>query len=72
MILSLSDATPHKALKEENPRSSLDQLPWPVLTKLSPGNLTRTASTLMREWEASLQIPAPILADEAQMASKAD
>ena len=28
-----------------------------MLTKLSPGNLTRTASTLMREWEASLLEP---------------
>ncbi|MCJ1246836.1 hypothetical protein MMC30_004045 [Trapelia coarctata] len=70
--VSLSDATPHKALREGTPRSSMDQLPWPVLIKLSPGNLTRTASTLMREWEASLQIPAPMPADEAQKASKAD
>ncbi|KAF1822811.1 uncharacterized protein K489DRAFT_370431 [Dissoconium aciculare CBS 342.82] len=41
-----------------NPDSSefidKDLIPWPVLSKLGPGALQRTASTLMREWEKSL------------------
>lgn len=31
-----------------------DGIPWPVLTKLAPSKLTRTASNLMAEWERSL------------------
>ena len=31
----------------ERPR----EIPWPALTKLSPGNLKMTASNLMNEWE---------------------
>jgi hypothetical protein len=31
-----------------------DSIPWPALVKLSPGNLKRTASHLMSEWEKSL------------------
>jgi hypothetical protein len=31
-----------------------DSIPWPTLVKLSPGNLKRTASHLMSEWEKSL------------------
>jgi hypothetical protein len=27
---------------------------WPALGKLSPGNLRRTATTLINEWEKSL------------------
>lgn len=27
------------------------EIPWPALTKLSPGNLKMTASNLMNEWE---------------------
>ncbi|MCJ1382049.1 hypothetical protein MMC17_005161 [Xylographa soralifera] len=49
--------------KDGFPLINADQLPWPALTKLSPSNLTRTASTLMREWEASLMTPAK---DETQ------
>jgi len=33
-------------------------IPWPALTKLTPGNLRRTASHLMNEWERSLTPPA--------------
>ncbi|MCJ1285426.1 hypothetical protein MMC26_004766 [Xylographa opegraphella] len=40
--------------KDSSSLINADQLPWPALTKLSPSNLTRTASTLMKEWEASL------------------
>ncbi|KAI9880877.1 MAG: hypothetical protein M1830_010472 [Pleopsidium flavum] len=38
--------------------SKRDEIPWPSLTKLSPSNLKRTASTLMTEWERSLTPPA--------------
>ena len=31
-----------------------DDIPWPALTKLTPGSLKMTASTLMSEWEKSL------------------
>ncbi|KAF2436783.1 hypothetical protein EJ08DRAFT_691102 [Tothia fuscella] len=31
-----------------------DAIPWPALNKLTPGNLKRTASHLMNEWEKSL------------------
>lgn len=31
-----------------------DDIPSPVLTKLTPSRLSRTASTLMSEWEKSL------------------
>lgn len=34
--------------------SKRDDLPWPSLIKGSPGFLTRTASTLMSEWEKSV------------------
>jgi len=43
--------------KDSSSLANADQLPWPALTKLSPSNLTRTASTLMKEWEASLMTP---------------
>jgi hypothetical protein len=35
-----------------------NSIPWPDLEKLTPGNLKRTASHLMREWEKSLT-PSP-------------
>ncbi|PGH15617.1 hypothetical protein AJ80_05482 [Polytolypa hystricis UAMH7299] len=31
-----------------------DGIPWPSLSKLTPSNLTKTASNLMAEWERSL------------------
>lgn len=54
---SSSDATPRnsKALVTEDNR---DDIPWPVLAKLTPSRLSRTASTLMSEWEKSLASPA--------------
>ena len=35
-----------------------DSIPWPNLEKLTPSNLKRTASHLMKEWEKSLSPPA--------------
>ena len=32
-----------------------DDVPWPAISKLSPGKLTWTASALMSEWERSLR-----------------
>jgi hypothetical protein len=34
-----------------------NSIPWPDLVKLSPGNLKRTASHLMKEWEKNLTPP---------------
>ncbi|KAF2232391.1 hypothetical protein EV356DRAFT_505357 [Viridothelium virens] len=34
-----------------------DAIPWPTLQKLTPGNLKRTASNLMNEWERSITPP---------------
>lgn len=31
-----------------------EEIPWPALENLSPSNLKRTVSTLMKEWEKSL------------------
>lgn len=31
-----------------------DDIPWPALKKLSPSRLSRTASSLMGEWEKNL------------------
>ncbi|MCJ1314328.1 hypothetical protein MMC25_008009 [Agyrium rufum] len=38
----------------QQPSGSNDELPWPVLVKISPSNLRRTASNMMSEWEKSL------------------
>ncbi|KAI9853349.1 MAG: hypothetical protein M1824_001320 [Vezdaea acicularis] len=35
-----------------------DEVSWPKLSKLSTGSFKRTASTLMSEWEKSLNLPA--------------
>ncbi|KAF2746064.1 hypothetical protein M011DRAFT_405203 [Sporormia fimetaria CBS 119925] len=45
----LEGATPHDAKR--------NSIPWPDLVKLSPGNLKRTASHLMKEWEKNLTPP---------------
>lgn len=50
---SSCEATP----RPKNRRTSFhdrDDIPWPALTKLTPGSLKMTASTLMSEWERSL------------------
>jgi hypothetical protein len=38
--------------------SKRDSIPWPALNNLTPSNLKRTASTIMKEWEKSLTPPA--------------
>jgi hypothetical protein len=44
-----------------------DELQWPVLENLSPGNikgnLQRTMSTIMKEWEKTITPPASDLED---------
>lgn len=43
---------------EPPPRhANRDSIPWPALTKLSPTQLKRTASHLMKEWEKNLTPP---------------
>ncbi|OCK83092.1 hypothetical protein K432DRAFT_347720 [Lepidopterella palustris CBS 459.81] len=37
--------------------SNRDSIPWPALSKISPTQLKRTASHLMKEWEKSLTPP---------------
>lgn len=39
-------------------RAPREDLQWPALDKLTPGNLKRTVSTIMQEWEKSLT-PSP-------------
>lgn len=51
------DATPRNKSATAAP-DRRDDIPWPVLTKLTPSRLSKTASTLMHEWEKSLAFPA--------------
>ncbi|ESZ93415.1 hypothetical protein SBOR_6208 [Sclerotinia borealis F-4128] len=37
--------------------SRRDEIQWPALDQLTPGNLKRTVSTIMKEWEKSLTPP---------------
>ena len=37
--------------------SKRDEIQWPALENLKPGNLKRTVSTIMKEWEKSLTPP---------------
>ena len=53
MPYSSNDATP-RPNKPKLTSDSRKEIPWPALTKLSPGNLKRTASSFMSEWERSL------------------
>ncbi|KAH8593397.1 hypothetical protein B0O99DRAFT_688614 [Bisporella sp. PMI_857] len=51
-----------KILDQNNEGSSTpskrgDEIQWPALDKLTPGNLKRSMSTLMKEWEKSLSPP---------------
>ncbi|KAI5298459.1 dihydrofolate reductase [Ascosphaera pollenicola] len=41
-----------------NRKSRSDSIPWPAFKDLAPSKLTKTASTLMAEWEQSLT-PSP-------------
>lgn len=37
--------------------SRRDEIPWPALDQLKPGNLKKTVSTMMNQWEKSLTPP---------------
>ncbi|KAI4203528.1 MAG: hypothetical protein LQ350_001717 [Teloschistes chrysophthalmus] len=54
--MSSLDTTPTIAQTDPTIQKQ-NEIPWPALTKLSPGNLRMTASTLMNEWEKSLGQP---------------
>ncbi|KAL8738884.1 MAG: hypothetical protein Q9181_000411 [Wetmoreana brouardii] len=54
--MSSLDATPFLPSANGMTKHQKD-IPWPALTKLSPGNLRMTASTLMNEWEKSFVQP---------------
>jgi hypothetical protein len=51
---SLTSITQEDMTPRDQKRSSI---PWPDMTKVSPSNLKRTASHLMREWEKQLTPP---------------
>ena len=51
-------------------RSSADGIPWPALQKLTPTNLRRTASHLMKEWEKNLAPPPTDDSDAASISSR--
>ena len=51
--LSSLDAAP-RSNKPIIAAEKRDDIPWPALKKLSPSRLSKTASTLMGEWEKSL------------------
>jgi len=63
-----------------NTQSKQDEIQWPALDKLTPGNLKRTVSNIMKEWEKSLTPPpeerqdpiskTPILVDGARSVPK--
>jgi hypothetical protein len=38
-------------------QSKTDEIQWPALENLTPTNLKRTVSTIMKEWEKSLTPP---------------
>ncbi|KAA8564595.1 hypothetical protein EYC84_011510 [Monilinia fructicola] len=46
-------------LDQNNPSDShsRDEIQWPALDQLKPGNLKKTVSTIMQEWEKSLTPP---------------
>ena len=70
----------HKSSLDATPRSNKpaasgkkqDDIPWPALKKLSPSRLSRTASTLMDEWERSLTPPATDVTDPLSRATSKD
>ncbi|KAI9658594.1 MAG: hypothetical protein M1821_002154 [Bathelium mastoideum] len=49
--------TPEGTRTQKADSAKRDPIPWPALQKLTPGNLKRTASNLMSEWEKSLTPP---------------
>lgn len=51
---------PYSILDQNNPPDSpsrSDEIQWPALDQLKPGNLKKTVSTMMKEWEKSLTPP---------------
>lgn len=46
-----------QSAEEGTPSKLHDEIQWPALDKLTPGNLKRTVSTIMKEWEKSLTPP---------------
>ena len=50
-----SSGPDHEAILRDNTKRN--SIPWPDLIKLSPTNLKRTASHLMKEWEKNLTPP---------------
>ncbi|CAL3970555.1 unnamed protein product, partial [Diplocarpon coronariae] len=61
--------------QETTPPKRID-IQWPALDNLSPnalkGNLQRTMSTLMKEWEKTLQSPTEELVGEIPSGSNAE
>ncbi len=60
--------TPSKTPRED--------IPWPALDRLSPGNIKKTMSSIMQEWEKSLSPPPgnrtnslPVLAPDGESAN---
>ncbi|KAM5448783.1 hypothetical protein MaudCBS49596_005290 [Microsporum audouinii] len=64
-VMDYKDLDMEAASSPEHP----DGIPWPAMTKSTPSKLTRTASTLMAEWERSLS---PAGSDSAKKGSKDD
>ena len=69
MRTSSADATPRPA-KMASALGDRKEIPWPALTKLSPANLKRTASTLMGEWEESLTPPTSAGSEDSSLSHK--
>jgi len=42
---------------EASAPSKSEEIQWPALDKLTPGNLKRTVSTIMKEWERTITPP---------------
>jgi hypothetical protein len=47
-----------EALDEVTTPSKREEIQWPALDRLTPTNLRRTMSSVMKEWEKSLTPPA--------------
>ncbi|KAH7079643.1 hypothetical protein FB567DRAFT_449478 [Paraphoma chrysanthemicola] len=52
-----SSRTSTSSTGDDGRESKRNSIPWPDLVKLSPNNLKRTASHLMKEWEKQLTPP---------------
>ena len=56
---SLSHRKKKATFEKPSPSPKLEELLPPMLNRLTPANLKRTASDLMKEWEKSLLPPTP-------------